>query len=280
MEATLEHGPEQAVVPSVSIENLLRRREAVLGKIDAALNLLIEARDIATAAHIGFPRLKLETNRHAFYTMLDADRIDETRQIIRKEVDGTGWQYLMTESGLRTFMDAKAREQWDKNLIEGKAPDMSLDTVRATFQALYSSRGEMFDRGVILAFKRLSWNYKTNLPCKFGKRIVVGFLRGSVTGTGKSLGHVNHSHCDEIDDLIRVFAVLDGKPEPDHRNGVYGLLNKCNTRNDPDVQTLYLSIRCFRNGNAHITFKRPDLVDEMNKILAKHYPDALPAPRD
>lgn len=44
-------------------------------------------------------------------------------------------------------------------------------------------------------------------------------------------------------------------------------------------ETDYLLIRCFKNNNGHITFKRPDLVEKMNKIIAKHYPGALPAPK-
>ncbi|ONZ24329.1 hypothetical protein A8F44_22135, partial [Burkholderia cenocepacia] len=34
-------------------------------------------------------------------------------------------------------------------------------------------------------------------------------------------------------------------------------------------------LRWFKNGNGHLTFKRADLVDRMNLILAKHYPNAL-----
>lgn len=45
------------------------------------------------------------------------------------------------------------------------------------------------------------------------------------------------------------------------------------------AETAYLSIRTFKNGNGHVTFKRPDLVEKMNKIIAKHYPGALPAPK-
>lgn len=31
----------------------------------------------------------------------------------------------------------------------------------------------------------------------------------------------------------------------------------------------------FQKGSAHITFKRPDLVERMNDIIAKHYPGML-----
>lgn len=157
--------------------------------------------------------------------------------------------------------------------------------LRSTFRMLHDSRGEMFDRGVLACFKSLAWDYKTNLPQKFGKRIVITYMRNSVTagsrygGTGTSLGMPNYDRCNRLDDLVRVLSVLDGKPEPDHRNGWYSRLGSCRATTDPDAADDYLSVRSFRNGNAHITFKRPDLVDQMNKIIAKHYPGALPAPK-
>ena len=74
--------------------------------------------------------------------------------------------------------------------------------------------------------------------------------------------------------------MLDGKPEPDSaRRGWYSRLMACDKTTDPDAASDYISVRSFRNGNGHATFKRPDLVDRMNQIIAKHYPGALPAPR-
>ncbi|MBC1052979.1 DUF4942 domain-containing protein, partial [Escherichia coli] len=35
------------------------------------------------------------------------------------------------------------------------------------------------------------------------------------------------------------------------------------------------SIRYFRKGSAHITFRKPELVDRLNDIIAEHYPDML-----
>lgn len=35
----------------------------------------------------------------------------------------------------------------------------------------------------------------------------------------------------------------------------------------------------YKKGTGHLTFKNPTLVDGLNKILAQHAPDVLPAPR-
>lgn len=122
----------------------------------------------------------------------------------------------------------------------------------------------MFERGVLQCFRRLSWDYKTNQPFKFGKRIIVRRLLTS--------GSPNFHVTNELDDLIRVFSILDGKPEPDHRNGAYYLVSDARRS---EAEHDYFSLRWFKNGNGHLTFKRADLVNQMNKILAKHYPNAL-----
>ena len=206
---------------------------------------------------------------------LDQDAADraEISKMFRLGVDSTAWQYLMHESGMRSLMDAKARETWDKAIADGDIPELTEANVRSTFKMLHDSRGEIFERGVIACFRSLAWDYKTNLPQKFGKRIVMTYL----TGSG------SYSKADQLDDLIRVLSILDGKPEPDHRHGTYALLSAAGLNGWPArpgfVENDYLSIRTFKNHNGHVTFKRLDLVEKMNLIIAKHYPGALPAPK-
>lgn len=51
-------------------------------------------------------------------------------------------------------------------------------------------------------------------------------------------------------------------------------------RDNPHQQAFeddMFTIRYFQKGSGHITFKRLDLVEKMNDIVAKHYPGALPA---
>lgn len=139
--------------------------------------------------------------------------------------------------------------------------------IEATFTHLYGARGGMFERGVLACFRRLSWDYRTNQPFKFGKRIIVKYLL--------SQGSTNHRVTNELDDLIRVFCVLDGKPEPDHRHGAYALVWNARHERRTEAENDYLHLRWFKNGNGHLTFKRLDLVEKINVILAKHYPNAL-----
>jgi len=290
------------VVKSLSVDNLVIQRAAVIERLGQAVTLIREASAIAAAGHLGMPRFlvstgfgrgsseraiadaRIGTRRDGSTWDHDADDRADVDNIIRVGVDAAAWQYLMHESGLRSLMDAKARADWDKSISEGDIPELTEANIRSTFRMLHDARGELFERGVIACFKSLAWSYKTNLPQKFGKRIVITYIRNSVSG-GKwgagsgSLGHVNHGRCDVLDDLSRVFSVLDGKPEADYRSGWHSRLNACAKVGDADAADNYLSVRSYRNGSGHVTFKRPELVDELNRIVARHYPGCLPEPK-
>ena len=119
----------------------------------------------------------------------------------------------------------------------------------------------MFERGVINVFRGLSWNYKTNSPCKFGNKIIVNNLvRWDWWGF-----HLNSGQqADRLADLERMLYLFSGKPIPDNRE-------------KEDYEDEMFSIRYFKKGSAHITFRKPELVDRLNDIVAKHYPGQLSA---
>jgi hypothetical protein len=72
---------------------------------------------------------------------------------------------------------------------------------------------------------------------------------------------------------------LQGKPEPDHRNGFYREIPQPHQEKRMDWEGEYFSLKWFKKGSAHLTFKKPDRVDALNAILAKHFPNALAGPR-
>lgn len=96
------------------------------------------------------------------------------------------------------------------------------------------------------------------------ERLVLRFIRGEHTK-------------NKLDDLVRFFSVIDGKPEPDHRHAISSALGYWS--NAKEIEHEYMHIRTFKNGNGHLTFKRLDLVEKLNAVLAKHYPGALPHDR-
>jgi hypothetical protein len=78
-------------------------------------------------------------------------------------------------------------------------------------------------------------------------------------------------------DLEQMLFLLYGKPIPDSRGDICTRLME-HIRDSPakDVyEDEFFSIRYFQKGTAHLAFKRLDLVEKMNDIIAKHYPGLL-----
>ncbi len=269
-------GPHSDLIPSLSIANLVQQREAVLSLFQEALETLEQAHTLATAARLGFPDLSMARGWRGNGLHMTGEFANNTTllETFQACVDAGGWTTLLNDSGLRSMMSASKRKEVDEQIQGEKVPPLTREAIGATFAELYESRGEMFEQGVIECFRRLSWDYKTNLPQKFGKRIVVTYLT--------SYGSANIRQTDELDDLLRVFHLCDGMLEADHRRSCYRLIGEAMqaTSEWPKrAENDYFSITLYKNQSGHVTFTRLDLVQQLNRILAKHYPHALPAPK-
>lgn len=158
----------------------------------------------------------------------------------------------------------------------GEIPAISEANILSTFEQLHQSKEEVFERGIINVFKGLSWDFKTNSPCSFGKKMIINSLV-TYNRWGYSLG--GGWRRDQLADLERMLHLLDGKPIPDNRGDVTTrLMDHVSLQNGSHIyEDDYFSIRYFQKGTGHITFKRPDLVDKMNDIVAKNFPSMLPS---
>lgn len=268
-----EAGPEQLPIPSISIANLLQQRDAILTLVQEAVEKITQAYTIAEAARLGFPDVTISRDYrgHGMHMAGPSANQKEIQETIQACVDAGGWDRLIKDSGLRSIMSAAKRKEMEEAIHTKKVPALTRDAITTTFKTLHESRAEMFEQGVIECFQRLSWHYKTNQPQKFGKRIVVSSLT--------SYGSGNVPQCDQLDDLLRVFHVCDGKPEADHRRSTYHLIAEAMRATDiwPKLAANdYFSVRLYKNQSGHVTFLRPDLVTRLNLIIAKHYPGALP----
>lgn len=264
VDPTVDPNNETGVTPSIDIDAMLARRAEYERLLNAAAASLTEA---AKYGEADFELRGVGRYRGGRY-FPKADGIEE----LLRRFDATHWRELLSSSGLRSFLDATARASWTKSLEEGTAPELTRDNIAATFSLLHEQRGEMFERGVIELFRKLSHDYKTNTPVKLGKRLVITYAVSS-WGDGGPEGRF----ADQIDDLIRVMSVLDGKPEPDHRQCAHYAIPRTWPRAVNDVELHgFVSLRGFKNRNCHLLFLRPDLVDKMNRIIARHFPNALP----
>ena len=253
----------QELIKTVSIELLCQKRDDMISryaKIKAQLDDLHAIAESEKWKLYGF-----NSGRYS-HDPFDAASEEDFNNV----VDRAAWRDLMERSGIKSLMDAETRDEWHKQLEEEKPTPFTKANVVATFERLYNNRNEMFEKGVVNVFKRLSWNYKSNCPKKFSKKIVIEYLLDK-------WGHTEWRTCGKIDDLSRVFHLLDGKPEPEYRNGTSNQMQEAKREGLDECENEYFRLKWYKKGTGHVIFKRPDLVKQMNLILAKHFPNALAA---
>ncbi|CNI63928.1 z1226 protein [Yersinia intermedia] len=263
------------VICSTSIERIITMRNTALVQIDALIHQLEDISAITSS--IGGGIAKDWAMRQDFRTgCWFMEKAETAMKVITCNLDRGIWRDLMKKSGMLSLMDAQARDQWYRNLEGENIPAISEESIYSTFEQLHRDKDNVFERGVINVFKSLSWDYKSNHPCKFGKKIIVNNLV-SYTQWGFTLNH-NYRR-DQLADLERMLFLLEGKAIPDNRGDVTTRLYEHMSANRQMTKVYeddYFAIKYFMKGSAHLTFRKPGLMDKMNDIIAKHYPSVLP----
>ena len=263
------------IICSTSIERIITGRNAALAQIEALIQQLDDI-SILTRSIGGKTALDWAMKQDFRCGCWLIEKRETAMKAITRNLDRGIWRDLMKKSGMLSIMDAQARDQWYNSLEKEDIPVVSEANILSTFEQLHLNKIDVFERGVINVFKGLSWDYKTNSPCSFGKKIIVNNLVAhSRWGFSLNWGWRR----DQLADLERMLFLLDGKPIPDNRGDVTTrLMEHIRDNSSKDVyEDDFFSIRYFQKGTVHITFKRIDLTEKMNDIVAKHYPGMLAA---
>ncbi|WP_312629051.1 DUF4942 domain-containing protein [Scandinavium sp.] len=261
------------VICSTSIERIVSGRDAALAQIEALIQQLGDIS--ALTGTIGGGKSNEWGVRQYRYDCWLMEKPETAMKAITQNIDRNIWKDLMNKSGMLALMDAQARDEWYNSLEKDDIPAINEENILGTFKQLHLNKGEVFERGVINVFKGLSWDYKSNSPYRFGRKIIVnGLVKHNRWGFGLNWGWQR----DRLADLERMLMLLDGKPVPDNRADVTRRLgdhineNRYSNRYEDEMFVM----KYFQKGTAHITFKRSELVDKLNDIIARHYPGALP----
>lgn len=261
------------LILSTSIERVVTGRDSALKKIEQLIEQFDAISRLTSEIGGGTAQDWAMKPGHRYDSWL-TEKADKAMPAITHNIDRNIWRDLMLKSGMMALMDAQARDQWHKNLEEGELPAISEANILSTFEQLHLNKMEVFERGIINVFKGLSWDYKTNNPCSFGKKIIINNL---VTHNRWGFSLNWGWQRDLLVDLERMLFLLDGKPIPDNRGDISIRLME-HIRDNPATNAYedeYFSISYFQKGTAHLTFKRLELIEMMNDIIAKHYPGVL-----
>lgn len=198
--------------------------------------------------------------------------------VYRQALDTRIWLHLVETMGVLDMMDRTAKDKFYKDLAED-VPEFTEENVYSMFSNLMGDAKLIFQRGVARAFGELDRRFKSHNQFAFKNRIILNRLFnewGSWNWGGRT--------GDTLADIERVFAVLDRQiPDP---HALREAIEKDRIGGfDPRrsvTETRYFRVCAYKNGNAHLWFKRQDLVEKVNDVLAEYYGEVLPdaAPYD
>ena len=263
------------LILSTNIERTVSGRDAALVQIEQLIQQLDAVSRLTSEVGGGTAQDWAMKSGHRYDSWL-TEPSEKAMPAITRNIDRSIWRDLMLKSGMMALMDAQARDQLHKTLEEGDLPAISEANILSTSKQLHLNKRDVFERGIINVFKGLSWDYKTNSPCSFGKKIIINNL---VTHNRWGFSLNWGWRRDQLADLERMLFLLDGKPIPDNRGDITTrLMDHIRDNPSKDVyEDNLFSIRYFQKGTGHITFKRCDLTEKMNDIVATHYPEMLAA---
>ncbi len=264
------------LIVRATIDQIEAKRARALNLYGAAHDALCAANEAAgdaTQRGIGYlsdaARMALTGQRERGKAAIEKARADFVEEC-RRDLDRGIWKFLMDAMGIERLMDATARESWEQSLRDNP-PEATADNCFATMEQLRNDSGLIFKRGIATVFAKLDRRFRSHDGFKIGARVVLSYFLDQFNS-------VNDRQRNTLRDIERTFLVLDGKEQVDWAGGIGGVLSGATSgleRRAFEVENDYFRVKAFKNGNAHVWFKRDDLLLRVNLLLADYYGAAL-----
>lgn len=225
---------------------------------EAARIMIEQAHDLLKCA-----KGRMEKVSHYLWPY-DADP-PNSAAVTMEEVDRRLWRHAFDKTGLMQYMDAQARKEFERSL-DKEPPAFTEKNCRSVLLSTAQDADTMFVRGLVNVFLRMSKSHKTNTnePFKVNRKAIMGYWVSNWYGLS-----VNHSCSDELNDVDRIIKTLDGKEH--HPRELETAINGVLKTDENLYEDDYYKIRCFKKGTMHIEFKRQDLLDKANRLIADYY---------
>ncbi len=203
------------------------------------------------------------------YRGCDLIDFDATKNALQK----TAWADVIDKTGLFSLMSIKAAEKIKDGLYYKESttcedlgiPAFTVENILDFIEDRRQAIPAMLDDKILEVYKILRpsnyYQLKTNKTSLFegiGKKVILScFFEHRYTGGIR----IRFQKREEINALQEVFTLLDGRGTPKDDQKLYYKLEGAE-RADA-YQDEYFKIKGYSNGNAHIEFKRLDLVEKI-----------------
>lgn len=196
-------------------------------------------------------------------------------EAVGKEIKRRVWTAIVDRMEVKKLMSIKRREDLDRQLAGDSSryepvpelPDVTEANILGMFKDTMAKATDYANEAVFEVFDWLrpqggrTAALKTNDKWKIGNKVIIGWCVEMAYSRGKF--NVKYDREKNLLALDNVFHMIDGKGT---MKGYYGpLCNAIKESPDGTGETDYFKFKCCKNHNLHVEFKRPDLVQKINK---------------
>jgi hypothetical protein len=190
---------------------------------------------------------------------------------IRANLLKSGWRAIYARLQIDRVASAKDKRLFEQMFEDrNELPELTMETAKATFGKYILDPRANILRGLAEVFCDLDPAYRSHSKVKIGvKGLPKRVILSSVGGWG-SYGR------DKLRDILNALARFRGEPVIEHSElSEIDNLQGINGHIAGEVVIRGVTIRKFKNGNAHVMFGPEDLLS-INRALAEFYGDVLP----
>jgi hypothetical protein len=186
-------------------------------------------------------------------------------------VERRAWQYVITQTGMQSFMTERRQKELQEQLTKNQFPALTVAHVLSTLQGFTGQIGTLLQESAQEVFAWLTppahWRrgqYKTNKQFRIGPKVIVSGIETRYGG-GYRLNYYRQANFRA---LGNVSSLLDGQGAQKYPDDLCTQLDAAlqQARSGQEIRTPYLTLKPYANGNAHLRFLRPDLMDKLNHL--------------
>ena len=274
------------LIPRATVESIVMLRNVALAKYNTAYAALSvaaesiqEAQQAGAAASPGINSYNWHSDqsRQDFLFNLEVAKQEDFIASARRLTDIDVWSHIVRMTDLESIMDKEGKDEL-RDSLQTDPPEVTVENVYATLQQFSFDYNLIWKRGLANCFSKLDRRFRSHSGWKVGNRII---LNKAMSDWGYFSNRLNHR--DTLIDVERAFFVLDGRTPPKVYTGIVQVVEESRRKGygarQSEVETEFFKVNVYINGNIHIWFKRKDLVEKANKLLAEYYGEVIPDAR-
>ena len=183
------------------------------------------------------------------------------------------WRYVIDFCGITAYMTEKRQNELRAQMDGGHFPALTPENVLSTLQGFTGQVGTLLEESAQEVFDWLrpsnprssAGRLKTNQRWKLGYKVIVPY---AVEANWTRGYHLNYHREANFRSLGNVFSLLDGNGPQHYPDDLSTQLRAGleQAKAGEWVSTPYLTLKPYRNHNAHLDFLRHDLVDKLNAL--------------